>query len=162
VSTIVLQTPIAAPPERCFDLSLSVDLHLRSAAGTGERVVEGVSAGVLGLDDDLTWEARHLGLRHRLSMTISVYERPALFRDEMVRGPFRRLSHDHFFAAAGNGTVMRDVFEFSSGVPPLDALVLRPHLRRFLVRRNALIKAVARSEEWRSFLENDEEPREGL
>jgi hypothetical protein len=41
VARIELETAIAAPVERCFDLSLSVDLHLRSAANTGERVVAG-------------------------------------------------------------------------------------------------------------------------
>jgi ligand-binding SRPBCC domain-containing protein len=152
VSRIELQTAISAPIERCYDLSLSVELHLRSTASTGERVVAGVSSGVLALGDHVTWEARHLGLKHRLSMTISVADPPRMFRDEMVRGPFRRLAHDHFFEQTDGRTLMRDVFEFSSGVRPLDALVLKPHLRRFLLRRNATIKELAEGEGWRDYL----------
>jgi ligand-binding SRPBCC domain-containing protein len=156
VSRIELQTAIAAPPERCFDLSLSVELHLESAAGTGERVVGGVSAGLLGPGDNVTWEARHLGRRHRLSMTISAYDRPHMFRDELVRGPFRRLVHDHFFDPVEHGTLMRDVFEFSSRFAPLDDLVLRPHLHRFLVRRNEVIRNLAETDGWRDYIPGQE------
>jgi ligand-binding SRPBCC domain-containing protein len=113
-------------------------------------VVAGVSSGVLALGDHITWEARHLGLKHRLSMTISVADPPRMFRDEMVRGPFRRLVHDHFFEQSGGGTLMRDVLELSSGLRPLDALVLKPHLLRFLRRRNAAIKELA--EGWRDYV----------
>jgi ligand-binding SRPBCC domain-containing protein len=152
VSRIELETLITAPVERCFDLSLSVELHLHSTASTGERVVAGVSSGLLKLGDQITWEARHLGLKHRLSMTISVVDAPRMFRDELVRGPFRRLMHDHFFEPANGGAMMRDLFEFSSGFPPLDALVLKPHLRRFLLRRNAAIKELAEGDRWRGYV----------
>ncbi len=37
-----------------------------------------------------------------------------MFRDELVRGPLRKLVHDHFFEPVGQGTEMRDVFEFES------------------------------------------------
>jgi ligand-binding SRPBCC domain-containing protein len=152
VSRIELETLIAAPPDRCFDLSLSVELHLHSTASTGERVVAGVSSGVLKLGDQITWEARHLGMKHRLAMTISVEDAPRMFRDEMVRGPFRRLVHDHFFEPVDDGTLMRDVFEFASWLPPFDALVLKPHLRRFLLVRNATIKELAEGDGWRDYL----------
>jgi ligand-binding SRPBCC domain-containing protein len=149
---IELETLIAAPPERCFDLSLSVELHLHSTAETGERVVEGVSSGLLGLGDDVTWEARHLGRWRTLSMTISAYDRPRGFRDEMTRGPFRRLVHDHLFEPVEHGTLMRDRFEFSSGVAPLDVIVLGPHLRRLLVRRNEAIRDSAETARWRNYV----------
>jgi hypothetical protein len=48
---IELQTFMAAPPERCFDLSLSVDLHLDAAAATGERAVAGTTSALLRLGD---------------------------------------------------------------------------------------------------------------
>jgi ligand-binding SRPBCC domain-containing protein len=143
VSRIECETLIGAPPERCFDLSRSVELHLEAAASTGERAVGGVTSGLLGAGDTVTWEARHLGRRWRLTVRIEAYDRPRFFRDEQVRGPFRRLAHDHFFEAANGGTRMRDVFELASGLPPLDRLVLAPHLRRFLERRNELIKRTA-------------------
>jgi len=152
LSLIELRTLIDAPAERCFDLSLSVELHLRSTADTGERVVAGRSSGVFELGDHVTWEARHLGLRHRLSMTISAYDRPRMFRDELVRGPLRRLVHDHFFEPVEQRTLMHDVFEFSSGIPPLDAVVLRPHLRRLLLKRNEVIAQLAEIDGWRDYL----------
>jgi hypothetical protein len=41
VALIELETFIAAPPERCFELSLSVELHLDSTAATRERAIAG-------------------------------------------------------------------------------------------------------------------------
>ena len=140
---IECETLIGAPPERCFDLSRSVELHLEAAASTGERAVGGVTSGLLGAGDTVTWEARHLGRRWRLTVRIAAYDRPRFFRDEQVRGPFRRLAHDHLFEPSDGGTRMRHVFEFASGFPLLDRLVLAPHLRRFLRRRNELIKRTA-------------------
>src|ERR687888_1678095 len=131
---IELETFVAAPPERCFDLSLSVDLHLESAAETRERVLSGPTSGLLGPGDTVTWEARHFGVRRRLAVRITQYDRPRMFRDEMFKGPFRRMRHDHLFEPVDGGTRMRDVFEFASPLPPLDALVVR-HVRRFLHRR---------------------------
>jgi ligand-binding SRPBCC domain-containing protein len=143
VSRIELETRIDAPPERCFDLSRSVELHLEAAAATGERAVDGVTSGLLGAGDTVTWEARHLGRRRRLTVRITAYDRPRFFRDEQVRGPFRRFVHDHLFEPSDGGTRMRDVMEFASGSPLLDRLVLAAHLRRFLRRRNELIKRTA-------------------
>jgi ligand-binding SRPBCC domain-containing protein len=145
MSRIELTTLIAAPLERCFDLSLSVDVHLESTAHTEERVVAGPMSGVLALGDEITWEARHLGRRRRLAMRVSAYDRPRMFRDELVRGPLRKLVHDHFFERLAQGTEMRDVLEFESGFRLLDALVLARHFRRLLVRRNETIKRLAES-----------------
>jgi ligand-binding SRPBCC domain-containing protein len=152
VAVIELATFVAAPPERCFDLSLSVELHLDSTARTGERVVEGRSSGILGRGDAVTWEARHFGLRRRLTVRITEYDRPRRFRDEMVRGPFRRMQHEHVFEPVEGGTRMLDRFEFATALPPLDGLVLVPHLRRLLLERNALIKRAAESDDWRRYL----------
>ena len=143
VSRIECETLIGAPPERCFDLSRSVELHLQAAASTGEHAVGGVTSGLLGAGDTVTWEARHFGRRWRLTVRISTYDRPHYFRDEQVRGPFRRFAHDHLFEPADGGTRMRDVMEFASGLPLLDRLVLAPHLERFLLGRNELIRRKA-------------------
>lgn len=45
---------VAALPERCFDLSLDVGVHL--ATGGRERVVRGVKHGMMGLGDQVTWQ----------------------------------------------------------------------------------------------------------
>ena len=152
MSLIQLQTLIAAPPERCFDLSLSVEIHLDSAATTGERVTSGPRSGVLGPGDTVTWEARHLGMRRRLTVKVTAYERPRMFRDEMLSGSFQRMRHDHWFEQHEDGTRMRDEFEFASALAPLDALVLKPHLRRFLLTRNDTIRRVAEGTDWLRYL----------
>jgi ligand-binding SRPBCC domain-containing protein len=153
---IVLTTLIHAPPELCFDLSRSIDLHVFSTRQTGERAVGAVTRGLLGLGEEVTWSARHLGLRQTLTSRITLFDRPHHFRDSMVRGAFRRFDHDHFFAARGDDTEMRDVFEFESPLGLLgrlaDALVLKRYLRRFLGRRNEDIKRVAESGAWQAVL----------
>ena len=149
---IELQTSICAPQERCFDLARSVELHLDAATDTRERVVGGVDRGLLGLGDEVVWEARHFGLWHRLSTQITVFDRPRKFRDEMIDGPFRQLVHDHSFEPTDQGTIMRDTFGFASALRPLDRLALKPHLRRFLERRNEAIRQAAETALWRRYL----------
>src|SRR4051812_44649425 len=117
MAAIELETLIAAPPDRCFDLSLSIELHLDSTVRRGERVVAGTASGVPGMGDAVTWEARHFRLRLRLAVRITKYDRPAIFRDEMISGPFRRMRHDHWFEARDGGTRMRDRFEFATLFP---------------------------------------------
>jgi ligand-binding SRPBCC domain-containing protein len=158
VPRIELTTHIAAPRERCFDLARSVELHTRSAAATGEVAVGGRTRGLLELGDEVTWRARHLGLRQTLTSRITAYERPAYFRDSMVRGAFRRLDHDHRFTETDRGeTLMHDVLEFAAPGGPLgrlaERLVLAPHLRAFLIARNQELRHVAESDAWREFLD---------
>jgi ligand-binding SRPBCC domain-containing protein len=151
VGLIELTTFIKAPRERCFDLSLSVELHLLSAAGARERVVAGPDSGILVLGDVITWEAHHLGFRKQLTVEITALDRPRSFRDEMIEGPTRTMRHDHLFEVRDGGTQMLDRFEVSM-MPVFDAIVLRPHLTRFLTERNDLIRRTAESEEWRRYL----------
>lgn len=156
--TIQLSTPIAAPRERVFDLARSIDLHTRSLAWTGEEPVAGRMSGLIELHETVTWRARHLGVRQRLTSRITGYDRPRWFQDVMVRGAFAWMEHDHWFdATADGGTVLRDDFRFAAPLGVLgramEVLVLRRYMTRFLERRNAVIKRVAESDdEWRGFL----------
>jgi ligand-binding SRPBCC domain-containing protein len=147
VPTITLQTLIAAPPEVCFDLARDVEAHCLSLAETGERAVAGVTSGLLGPGDEVTWQARHFGLRWRLTVRITAFDRPRRFVDEQVRGPFGRMRHVHEFALAESGTLMTDRFDFTAPFGPLGRLVewllLSAHLRRILVQRADAIKALA-------------------
>jgi hypothetical protein len=54
MATIVLTTLIHAPPERCFDLSRSVELHVASTRQTAERAIGAVMSGLLGLGQEIT------------------------------------------------------------------------------------------------------------
>jgi ligand-binding SRPBCC domain-containing protein len=153
---IHLAISVRAPVGRVFDLARSIDLHRKSTAHTGERAVGGVTSGLIGLGEEVTWSARHLGVRQRLTSRITQMTPPSHFRDSMVAGAFRRFDHDHFFDATADGTRMRDVFDFDSPFGPLgrwtDRLFLTAYLRRLLERRNWVIKAAAETDEWRNYL----------
>jgi ligand-binding SRPBCC domain-containing protein len=151
---IVLE--IAAPPERCFDLARSVDLHILSTGTTDERAVGGVTHGLLTLDDEVTWSARHFGIRQRLTSRITAFDRPRHFRDSMVRGAFAGFEHDHFFEPTPAGTRMIEVFDYAAPCGFLGRAVERAlldgYMERFLAARASIVRRVAESEEWRRFV----------
>lgn len=153
---IRIQTSIAAPPERVFDLARSIDAHQQSAEGTQERAVAGVTHGLIGMGDEVTWEARHFGIKQRLTVRITEFERPARFQDIMVSGAFKSMKHDHEFVAQPPGTLMVDRFEFESPFGVLGRAVdrgfLSGYMRRFLVRRNQVLKKLAESEDWKKYV----------
>ena len=161
METIRLTTWMDAPVERCFKLSASIDLHVASAASTREKVVGGVATGLIGHGQTVTWQGHHFGLRLRHTCRIDAWRPYSYFRDVMVRGAFARFEHEHFFATMNDGTRMRDEVRFSPRWGVLGRVVskmlVRRHLTRLLIRRNAMIKRVAESEEWRRYL--DEAPR---
>jgi ligand-binding SRPBCC domain-containing protein len=156
VPTIRIDTVIHAPPSRCFDLARSVEVHLESTAATGEIAVGGVTTGLLGLGDQVTWRARHLGVRQHLTSEITGFDAPHHFRDSMVCGAFARFDHDHAFTAVGADTVMRDVFDFDAPLGVLgriaERLFLTDYLARLLRERGLVIKRVAETEAWRRYL----------
>jgi ligand-binding SRPBCC domain-containing protein len=152
-------TVIRAPLERVFDLARSVEVHLAGNVHWGETAVaeQGVTSGLLARGDRVTWRARHFGIRWKLASEITAMERPGSFQDAMIRGPFGMMRHDHFFRAVGaNETEMRDVFCFAAPLGVLgaigEAIVLRRYMRRLLVERNAAIKSIAESNQWRRYL----------
>ncbi len=156
---IRLETKIAAPPERCFLLSLNIDLHKESTAQTSERAIAGVTSGIIGANQTVTWQGRHFGFMLTHETLISEYDRPYHFQDIMLRGMFKRFVHDHFFDELPDGsTLMRDELRFSAPFGPIgwlvETLVLRSYLTHFLIERNHLIQVVAESDEtrWRRYL----------
>ena len=152
-------TVIRAPIERCFDLARSVEVHLAGNVHFGEQAVAlaGVTTGLVGMAQRVTWRARHLGVWQNLTSEITAMEPPAYFQDTMVRGAFRFMKHDHFFRALPSGeTEMRDVFCFAAPLPVLgrlaEILVLRRYMRGLLHERNAVIQQIAESSDWRRYL----------
>lgn len=156
--TLRFTTHIHAPIERCFDLSRSVDLHARSTAQTGEEAIGGVTSGLIGLGQEVTWRARHFGVWQTLTSRITACDRPRHFRDSMVHGAFKRFDHDHEFVVdgSGEGTLMTDIFSFDAPLGALGWLAERLFLARymdwFLRERARVIKAVAESDDWRRYL----------
>jgi ligand-binding SRPBCC domain-containing protein len=154
---IELQTYIAAPVERVFDLSRSIDLHKLSTRGTDEEAIGGGrTSGLIELNETVTWRAKHFGVYQKLTVVIDRFERPKFFNDVMVRVAFDQMQHLHQFEAHGNGTLMSDTFEFRSPLgwigKLVDKLVLKKYMKRFLVVRNAEIKRIAESDAWKELL----------
>jgi ligand-binding SRPBCC domain-containing protein len=151
VHVIRVVTDMPASPERCFDLARDAAAHVRSASDTGERIISGRASGLFELGDEVTFEARHFGIRQRLTSRITAFDRPNFFQDRMLRGAFRFLEHDHRFQALPNGrTRMTDELRFI--VPlgwlgwPVGQWVIRPHLRRFLETRGRFLCSLAEGE----------------
>ena len=147
MTTIIIDTRIAAPIELCFDLARDVEVHLKTSAFTGERAVGGKTSGLLDLGDVITLEGVHFGIRQRLTVKIVEFNRPRQFVDEMVSGPFTSLRHVHEFVMDGGSVVMRDTLTWRSPLGLLgvvaDTLFVERHMRTYLVRKQSLLKELA-------------------
>ena len=149
---------IRAPRERVFDLARSIEAHQDSTGGTEERAVAGVTKGLIGMDGEVTWEACHFGVRQRLSVRVTAFDRPKHFQDVMISGAFNSMVHDHTFEEHPEGTLMRDRFEFASPLGLFgkicDWLFLTSYMRRFIIRRNAVLKQLAESGDWSRYVQH--------
>lgn len=156
--TITLETPIQAPAEICYDLSLSVDFHQISTARTKEHIVDGVREGMIKLSETVTWRAKHFGIWLELTSKITEARRPEYFVDEMQKGPFKSLRHEHHFIQTNEGVLMKDIFMFESPLGILgkivNRLLLENYLKGFLIERNQCIKEMAESGRWREITGN--------
>ena len=152
-------TVICAPIERCFDLARSVEVHVAGNVHWGESAVAtaGVTSGLVGIGQRVTWRAKHFGAWHNLTSQITAMDRPVHFQDTMIQGVFRFMKHDHFFRTLGHeATEMRDVFCFAAPLPVLGRLAeiafLRRYMRALLRERNAVVKEIAESSNWQEYL----------
>ncbi len=148
-------TYIQAPIGKCFDLARSVEVHLAGNVHWGERAIAtgGVTSGLVGMGQQVTWRAKHLGVRQNLTSEITTFERPSYFRDTMIEGAFRFMWHDHFFrtmadeATEMEATEMKDIFCFAAPLPILgrlaEMILLRRYMRALLLERNTVLKRIA-------------------
>jgi ligand-binding SRPBCC domain-containing protein len=151
MTSIVIETKIRAPIERCFDLARDVNAHKESAAFSSERVVPpGRTEGLLELGDLVAFEGRHFGINQRFVARITAVDRPRRFVDEMVQGSFKWLRHYHEFAFNDGITTMRDTLEWE---PPLgiigrlaDSLFLRRHMLWFVSTKQNALKRMAEAQ----------------
>ena len=141
---IELTTTIRARAGACFDLSRDVGLHQASMGHTRERAVAGKTEGLLELGEEVTWRARHWGFWWNLTSRITEFEFPVYFCDEMVKGPFKKMRHEHHFVETEGITRMRDLFLFESPFKPIgwwvDQWILKPYMIRLLKGRNQYLK----------------------
>ena len=83
---------------------------------------------------------------------------PFYFRDDMVKGDFKRFFHEHFFEVFESGTLMEDhiLLESPYGIigKLADAVYLKKYMTGFLLERNKVIKGFAESGNWKKILHN--------
>lgn len=153
---IYLTTRIHAPIQRCFDLSRSIDLHTVSTRKTNEKAIAGVTSGLIGFNQEVTWKAKHFGVYQKLTTRITAFHSPVFFEDKMVKGIFKKMEHKHFFEQEGDETVMRDEFIFEAPFGVVGTLVskllLIRYMKNFLIERNRIIKETAESDKWKQLL----------
>lgn len=149
---IIVNTFIKAPIGITFDLARSIDLHILSTQGTNEKAIAGRTSGLAELNDTITWKATHFGIRQKLTSKITGIEAPYFFRDDMLSGAFSKMWHEHFFEEAEGSTVMKDFFYYKSPMGffgrIFDKLILENYMRRFLEKRNAVIRHYAETGDW--------------
>ncbi len=134
-------------------------MHLAGNIHCGEAAVAagGVTTGLIGLGQRVTWRAKHFGVWQTLTSEITAMDSPAYFQDTMIQGAFRFMQHDHFFRALSHAeTEMKDVFRFAAPLPVLGRLVeiafLGRYMRRLLRERNAVMKQIAESTECQKYI----------
>jgi hypothetical protein len=126
MTVIEIETLIEGDINRCFDLTRDIDVHKRSTEDTNEIVIAGRTRGLCELGDQITWEAKHFGIRQQLSVEITKFHRPYFFEDRMM---------------------MTDKFEYQ--VPfgfagrVFDKIILKRYMTKFLRKRNTVIKKIA-------------------
>lgn len=153
---IYLQTKIKSTIEICFDLSRSLDLHKISTAHTKEKAIDGVTTGLINLNEFVTWQAVHFGIKQKLTSKITAFERPFYFRDEQVKGAFKFIIHDHYFETKNDEVIMKDIFSFQSPFGfsgrLADKFILTGYLTKLLVNRNNIIREFAETLKWKGIL----------
>ena len=145
MTTIVAITLINAPIEKVFTSSLSIDLELSAAKEYGIRAVGGVTSGIIGKGERVTWQVKQFGLWVSHTTEISGFREPTYFQDMMINGLFQSFCHDHFFRSVSpTQTEMRDEVSFSMPLllagKPAESLFVRRRLSALLYKRNCAIK----------------------
>ena len=152
-------TLIDAPIDRVFDLSRSIEVHLLANVHENEQAlaVGGLTTGLVGLGEQVTWRAKHFGLWHDLTSKATVVEPPTYLQVTMVKGIFRSMQADHLFRSLPSGaTELRDIFAIAAPLPILGLIAEALFLRRYMIalnrERNAVIKQLAESDDWQRYL----------
>ncbi len=153
---IHLTSFIAAPVNRVFDLSRSINLHQISTVDTNEKAIAGTMNGLINKDETVTWQARHLFKTRQFTSKITAMKSPVFFIDEMIRGDFKSFHHEHHFKATDNGTIVIDILRFETPYrifgKLLNSIFLKSYLEKLLLKRNGVIKNYAETQKWKAIL----------
>jgi ligand-binding SRPBCC domain-containing protein len=173
-------TVIHAPIERVFALSTHIEVVQETL---GMNLVDtgvegGITRGHITSGSRVAWSGWKFGLPTTHHTLITGFIEPhthfirvdhheitkeAFFQDTQERGRFAFFQHDHHFyestdlAAGAPITELEDDVRFTLPFGPLGSLaatyLLAPHIRGLCRQRFARLKALAESEQWRTFLD---------
>ena len=153
---IHLTTFIKAPRQRVFDLSRSITMHAVSMKHTNEKAIKGVISGLINLNETVTWQAKLLFKQRVMEVIITEMKPFENFTDEMVKGDFKSMKHEHHFKEIENGTIMIDLFSFETPYgwwgKVANFIFLKQYLQKLLEARNAAIKLYAETNQWKHVL----------
>lgn len=153
---IHLTTFIKAPRQRVFDLSRSITMHAVSMKHTNEKAIKGVISGLINLNETVTWQAKLLFKQRVMEVRITEMKPFENFTDEMVKGDFKSMKHEHHFKEIENGTIMIDLFSFETPYgwwgKVANFIFLKQYLQKLLETRNAAIKLYAETNQWKHVL----------
>ena len=117
-----------------FDLARDIGVHTASQSESSEQATAGVTGGLIGLGETVTWKARHFGLPLSLTSRVTEFDAPHRFVDEQIRGPFASFRHEHTFESTASGSVMTDRVQFTAPFGMLGRVVEKLVLERYLTR----------------------------
>lgn len=147
MTTINLSTKIKASKQAIFDLSRNIDIHKLSTAKSNETAIDGVTSGLINVNETVTWRGKHFGfyLTHKsIIPAMNLYD---YFVDEMVEGKFKSFKHEHSFIDGNGFVLMIDKIQYQTpyGIfgKLFDVLILKKHLTNFISERNKVLKELA-------------------
>ena len=154
---IYRETIIKSTPERCFDLSRSIDFHRESMSYSREIPVAGRTTGLIELGEFVEWQAIHLFVRQKLSSKITEMVRPRYFVDEMVSGAFKSFVHRHEIRQLDKETVtLIDDFRYETPLGILgdiaNILFLGRYMEKLFETRCRAIKTALETNEWKKYI----------
>lgn len=144
MTTIKLTTKIKASKQVVFDLSRNIDLHQLSMKDSKEKAIEGITSGLINLNDTVTFKGKHFGvyLTHQSRITkMKLYD---CFTDEMIKGSFKSFIHHHEFEEDHGITTMTDkiFYEVPYGIVGkiFDNLILKRYIQNLIEKRNNILR----------------------
>jgi len=150
MTRIEIKTKIKAPIETVFNLSRNIDIHLLSTSQTNEKAIAGKTSGLIELNETVTWKAKHLGFYLKHSSKITEMELPNYFVDIMEKGHFKSFRHEHCFEEENGSTTMKDILIYETPFwifgRFFDSILLKNHMKKFLLERNAVLKNSAENQ----------------
>jgi ligand-binding SRPBCC domain-containing protein len=151
MTTIKITTHYFATIETVFDTNRNIDIHQQSASKTKEVAIAGITSGLINKNETVTWKGKHFGVYLTHQSFISEMDFPTYFVDEQLKGQFKSFKHQHFFEQKENYVEVTDVLEYETpfGIfgQLFDRLLLKKHLRKFIIHRNEILKNLSEKQQ---------------